>query len=442
VFEALTAKLDGIFSNLRGRGKLTESSVKEAMREIRLALLEADVNFQVVKDFVQRVRDKALGQEVMRSLTPGQQVVKIVRDELTGLMGGENRPLTMASKPPTTILLLGLHGSGKTTSAAKLARHVQGSGHRPLLVAADVHRPAAMEQLRVLGESLQVPVYLEAGEQDAVALCLRALDQAMDSNRDVVIVDTAGRLQIDAELMRELQAIKQETAPHYSLLVVDAMTGQEAVNVAKAFDEAIGIEGTILTKLDGDARGGAALSIRTVVGKPILFVGVGEKLEALEPFHPDRMASRILGMGDVLTLIEKAEHTIDQDAAAALEQKMRQASFTLEDFQQQLHQLKQMGPLDQLIAMIPGFKASKLPSVDDRELRKIEAIINSMTPSERRTPSLVNGSRRKRIARGSGTQVEDVNRLLKQFAQTQKLMKSMLGKHKGKRGKMALPPPF
>jgi signal recognition particle subunit SRP54 len=442
VFEALTAKLDGIFSNLRGRGKLTESSIKEAMREIRLALLEADVNFQVVKDFVQRVRDKALGQEVMRSLTPGQQVVKIVRDELTGLMGGENRPLTMAPKPPTTILLLGLHGSGKTTSAAKLARHVQGSGHRPLLVAADVHRPAAMEQLRVLGESLQVPVYLEADEQDAVALCRRALDQAMGSNRDVVIVDTAGRLQIDAELMRELQAIKQETAPHYSLLVVDAMTGQEAVNVAKTFDEAVGIEGTILTKLDGDARGGAALSIRTVVGKPILFVGVGEKLEALEPFHPDRMASRILGMGDVLTLIEKAEHTIDQDAAAALEQKMRQASFTLEDFQQQLHQLKQMGPLDQLIAMIPGFKASKLPSVDDRELRKIEAIINSMTPSERRTPALVNGSRRKRIARGSGTQVEDVNRLLKQFAQTQKLMKSMLGKHKGKRGKMVPPRPF
>lgn len=442
MFEALTAKLDSIFSNLRGRGKLTESHIKEAMREIRLALLEADVNFQVVKDFVQRVREKALGQEVMRSLTPGQQVVKIVRDELTDLMGGENRPLTMASKPPTTILLLGLHGAGKTTAAAKLARYVQGTGHRPLLVAADVHRPAAMEQLRVLGESLEVPVYLEAGQQDAVGLCRRALDQAMETNRDVVIVDTAGRLQIDTELMGELQAVKQETSPHYSVLVVDAMTGQEAVNVARAFDEAIGIDGTILTKLDGDARGGAALSIRTVVGKPVLFVGVGEKLEALEPFHPDRMASRILGMGDVLTLIEKAEHTMDQDAAAALAQKMRQASFTLEDFQQQLHQLKQMGPLDQLMAMIPGFKASKLPSVDDGELQKIEAIINSMTPPERRMPSIINGSRRKRIARGSGTQVEDVNRLLKQFAQTQKLMKSMLGKHQGKWSKMALPRPF
>jgi signal recognition particle subunit SRP54 len=444
VFESLTAKLDSIFSHLRGRGKLTETNIKEAMREIRLALLEADVNFQVVKDFVHGLREKALGQEVMRSLTPGQQVVKIVRDELTNLMGGAYRPLQMASKPPTTILLLGLQGSGKTTSAAKLAMHVRGMGHRPFLVAADVHRPAAMEQLRVLGDSLHTPVFVQAGAHDAVHVCRQALEQAAAGGCDVVIIDTAGRLHIDATLMQELREIKQATTPHYSLLVVDAMTGQEAVKVAAAFDAAVGIDSTILTKLDGDARGGAALSIKAVVGKPILFVGVGEKLEALEPFHPDRMASRILGMGDVLTLIEKAEQTIDQESAAALAQKMRQASFTLEDFQAQLHQLKQMGPLDSLMSMIPGIKGAKLPSVDEGELKKVEAIINSMTLAERRNVVMMNGNRRKRIARGSGTSVEDVNRLLKQFAQTQKLMKSLLGKQKGKgkRGNILFPRPF
>jgi signal recognition particle subunit SRP54 len=444
VFESLTAKLDGIFSHLRGRGKLSEANIKDAMREVRLALLEADVNFQVVKDFVQRVRDQALGQEVMRSLTPGQQVVKIVRDELTALMGGVHRPLTMASKPPTIMLLVGLHGAGKTTSAAKLAKTVQGMGHRPLLVAADIYRPAAIDQLRILAESLALPVFIQEGSRDAVSICRKAVDQAPTLGRDVVIVDTAGRLQIDDTLMQELRDIKQAIAPHHSLLVVDAMTGQEAVKVATAFDEAIGIDATILTKLDGDARGGAALSIKAVVGKPIQFVGVGEKLEALEPFHPDRMTSRILGMGDVLTLIEKAEQTIDRDTATALAQKIQHAAFTLEDFQQQLRQLKQMGPLESLVSMIPGMKSAKLPAVDDGELRRVEAIINSMTPAERRNHTIISGSRRKRIARGSGTTVEDVNRLLKQFAQTQKLMRTFLGKQKGKGkwNKLPFPRPF
>ena len=445
MFDSLTAKLNGIFSHLRGHGKLTEANIQEAMREIRLALLEADVNFQVVKDFVQRVREQALGQEVMRSLTPGQQVVKIVRDELAALMGTEHRPLTMAPQPPTVILLVGLHGSGKTTTAAKLAKKVQELRHRPLLVAADIYRPAAMEQLRILGESLRVPVLVQEGARDAVAICKQALVYAPQQNCDAVILDTAGRLQIDETLMQELRDIKQATHPHHTFLVVDAMTGQEAVKVAKTFDEAIGIDSTILTKLDGDARGGAALSIRAVVGKPIQFVGIGEKLEALEPFHPDRMASRILGMGDVLTLIEKAEQTIDAEEAAALEQKIRQASFTLEDFQSQLRQLKQMGPLENLLGMLPGMRGAKLPPVDERGLQRVEAIINSMTPEERRHPPLINGSRRRRIANGSGTSVEDVNRLLKQFVQTQKLMKTFMGnkkKGKGKWGQLPFPRPF
>lgn len=432
MFEALTAKLDGIFSRLRGRGKLTEANIQEAMREVRLALLEADVHFQVVRDFVQRVREQAMGQEVMRSLTPGQHVVKIVRDELTALMGEAHRPLKMASRPPTVILLVGLHGSGKTTSAAKLAKKVQEMGHRPLLVAADIYRPAAMEQLRVLGESIKVPVLVQEGARDAVQICRQAFDYLRTVQGDTIILDTAGRLQIDEELMQELRDIKQAMTPHYTFLVVDAMTGQEAVKVAKAFDEAVAIDGTILTKLDGDARGGAALSIKEVVGKPVHFVGTGEKLEALEPFHPDRMASRLLGMGDVLTLIEKAEHAMDQEAAIALEQKMRQASFTLEDFRTQLQQLKQMGPLENLLSMIPGFKAAKLPPVDEGGLKKVEAIISSMTLAERQNHTIINGSRRKRIARGSGTSVEEVNRLLKQFAQTQKLMKSLVAKTKGK----------
>jgi signal recognition particle subunit SRP54 len=444
VFESLTTKLDSIFSHLRGRGKLTEAHIKEAMREIRLALLEADVNFQVVKDFVERVREQALGQDVMRSLTPGQQVVKVVRDELTALMGGEHRPLTMAPSPPTIVLLMGLQGCGKTTTAAKLAKTVRDRGHRPLLVAADVYRPAAIRQLCTLGDSLAIPVFAREDSQEVMAICQQARVEAQQHERDVLIIDTAGRLQIDVALMQELRDIKEVTPPHHSLLVVDAMTGQEAVKVAQAFEEAVGIDATILTKLDGDARGGAALSIKAAVGKPIQFVGVGEKIDALEPFHPDRMASRILGMGDVLTLIEKAEQSIDHETAAALEQKIRQANFTLEDFREQLQQLKQMGPLDSLMAMLPGIKGAKLPSVDDTEIKKVEAIISSMTPEERRQHHMINGSRRKRIARGSGTHVEDVNRLLKQFAQTQKLMKTFMGQKKG-RGKwphLPLPRPF
>ncbi|GIX48707.1 MAG: signal recognition particle protein [Candidatus Tectimicrobiota bacterium] len=444
MFEALTAKLDQIFARLRGRGKLSEADIKEAMREIRLALLEADVNFQVVRDFVERVRQKAVGQEVMRSLTPGQQVVKIVRDELTALMGGTHRPFTLAPKPPTVVLLAGLHGSGKTTTAAKLAKLVQGMGHRPLLVAADIYRPAATEQLRVLGASLKVPVVGGEGPQKAVDICRQALHRAGEQGCDVVVIDTAGRLQIDAVLMQELQEIKAAVSPQYTLLVVDAMTGQEAVKVATAFEEAVGLDGVILTKLDGDARGGAALSIAAVVGKPILFVGVGEKLEALEPFYPERMASRLLGMGDVLTLIEKAEQAVDREAAAALAQKVRQASFTLEDFQAQLQQLKQMGPLENLLSLLPGMKGAKLPAVSEAEFKRIEAIINSMTPEERRHPAIINGSRRRRIARGSGTSVEDVNRLLKQFAQAQKMMKALLTQKpgKGKWGRFPFPRPF
>ncbi len=437
MFESLTTKLDSIFSGLRGRGKLTESDIREAMREIRLVLLEADVNFQVVKDFVQRVREQASGQEVMRSLTPGQQVVKIVRDELSTLMGGEHRPLAMASKPPTTILLMGLQGSGKTTTAGKLALTLRESGQRPLLVAADVYRPAAIDQLRTHGENLNIPVFAQEGNSDVPDICQQAMAQAHSQHCDVIIIDTAGRLQINDELMQELRDIKKVASPHHSLLVVDAMTGQEAVRVAETFETEIGIDATILTKLDGDARGGAALSIKSVVGKPIQYIGTGEKLEALEAFHPDRMASRILGMGDVLTLIEKAEQTFDEEKAVELEQKIRQSNFTLEDFQEQLQQLKKMGPLDNLMSMIPGLKGANLPSVDDSELKRVEAIISSMTLAERRAHHIINGSRRKRIAQGSGTSVGEVNRLLKQFAQTQKMMKSMMGQmgKAGKKGK-------
>ena len=437
MFESLSAKLDGIFTRLRGRGKLTESDIKNATREIRLALLEADVSFQVVKDFVGRVREQAVGQEVMRSLTPGQQVVKIVRDELTVLMGSQNTPLDLEGQSTATFLLVGLQGSGKTTSAAKLARKLQEMGRRPMLVGADVHRPAAMEQLRLLGEQIEVPAVVEQNSRDAVGICRRALAEAAARQADAVVVDTAGRLQIDEGLMQELEAIKAATQPRYTFLVVDAMTGQEAVNVATAFDKAVGIEGVILTKLDGDARGGAALSIQAVVGKPIQFVGVGEKLDGLEVFHPERMASRLLGMGDVLTLIEKAEQAVDPESVAALESKIRQATFTLEDFQDQLQQVRQMGPVENLMGMIPGLKGAKLPATSEKDLKKVEAIIGSMTLKERRHPALINGTRRKRIALGSGTRVEDVNRLLKQFNQMRKMMKSMMGgKNKG-RGRWA-----
>ena len=422
---------------MRGRGKLTESDIKNATREIRLALLEADVSFQVVKDFVQRVREQALGQEVMRSLTPGQQVVKIVRDELTALMGSENTALDLKGQAPATFLLVGLQGSGKTTSAAKLARNCRRWDAAPYSWAPTYTARRPWEQLRLLGEQIDVPAVVRQNSRDAVAICRQAFDEAVSHQADAIVVDTAGRLQIDEALMHELEAIKAAVDPRYTFLVVDAMTGQEAVNVATAFDDAVGIEGVILTKLDGDARGGAALSIQAVVGKPIQFVGVGEKLDGLEVFHPERMASRLLGMGDVLTLIEKAEQAVDPESVAALESKIRQATFTLEDFQEQLRQVRQMGPLENLMGMIPGLKGAKLPAAGDKDLKKVEAIIGSMTLMERRQPAVINGRRRKRIALGSGTRVEDVNRLLKQFNQMRKMMKTMVGgKNKG-RGKWA-----
>lgn len=430
MFSALGERLQGVMSRLRGRGKLSEKDVEAALREVRLALLEADVNFKVARDFVNRVKERAVGAEVLESLTPGQQVVKIVFEELTALMGGEKAPLQLRTRQgePAVLLLAGLQGSGKTTSAAKLAVYLKKQGRRPLLVAADVYRPAAIKQLQVLGEQIQVPVYAETGSQDPVAIARSALEEARRKGNDVVIVDTAGRLHVDEELMEEIRALKDVTDPDEILLVVDAMTGQEAVNVAKSFDELLELDGIILTKLDGDARGGAALSIKAVTGKPIKFTGVGEKTDALEAFHPDRMARRILGMGDVLTLIEKAEQTMDEAARERMVERMRTATFDLEDFLEQLRQVRSMGPLDQLLGMLPGIggmKQLKGLHVDESELVKVEAIIQSMTPKERQHPEIINGSRRRRIAAGSGTRVQDVNRLLKQFQQTRQLMKQL-----------------
>ncbi|RMF85577.1 MAG: signal recognition particle protein [Nitrospinota bacterium] len=435
MFENLSSKLEGIFKKLRRHGKLTEKEIREALREVRLALLEGDVHFSVVKEFTERVREKALGETVLQSLTPGQQVVKIVHEELIALMGGEQSRLQFAPIPPTCIMLVGLQGSGKTTTAAKLAKRLRKEGHYPYLVPADVYRPAAIDQLKILGEELQVPVYPSSPAQDPVEICRQAMREAVQQHADVVIIDTAGRLHIDEQMMAELVTLKQELSPQETLLVADSMTGQDAVNVAKTFHETLGLSGIILTKLDGDARGGAALSIRAVTQTPIKYVGTGEKLDALEPFHPDRIASRILGMGDILSLIEKAEATMSAEKAREMEQKLRKAAFTLEDFKEQLQQVRSMGPLDQLLGMLPGMKQLKNVQVDERELVKIEAIINSMTPQERRHPEIINGSRRKRIARGSGTTVQDVNRLLKQFMQTQKLLKKF---SKGKKGKVPL----
>ena len=427
MFDALTDKLQGVFSGLRGRGKLSEGDIDKAMRAIRLSLLEADVSLPVVRQLTQAIAARAKGVEVTESLTPDQQVVKIVSEELTKLMGEANVGLPMASKPPTIVLMAGLQGSGKTTVCAKLARHFSQQGRAPILVACDVHRPAAAEQLAVLGRQIDVPVHREDGT-DPVAIAKRGLDAARATGRDLVIVDTAGRLTIDAEMMDELVRIKDAVQPTSVVLVVDAMTGQTAVDVAKAFSEAVDISGVALTKLDGDARGGAALSVRAVTGKPILFVGTGEKVEALEPFHPDRMASRILGMGDVLSLIEKAERTVDVDQAKKLEQKIRGGSLTLEDFLDQMRQVRRMGPMSQVLGMIPGFrnvaKARDL-TVDEGQLDRLEAIIQSMTPSERRQPDTINGSRRRRIAAGSGTSVQEVNQLLSQFKQMKKLMRQI-----------------
>ncbi|MGM0471657.1 MAG: signal recognition particle protein [Bacillota bacterium] len=435
IFEGLADKLQDTFDKLRGKGKLTEDDVKAALREVKLALLEADVNFKVVKEFISDIEERAVGQEVLDSLTPAQQVIKVVNEELTELMGGTQSKLTLSSgQRPTVIMLVGLQGAGKTTTVGKLANHLHQEGRRPLLVAADVYRPAAIKQLQVLGDRLDQPVFSMGDKQDPVDIAKAGISHAESNGRDVVIIDTAGRLHIDEELMDELKNIKSAVKPQEIMLVVDAMTGQDAVNVADNFNDALGIDGIVLTKLDGDARGGAALSIRKVTGKPIKFVGTGEKLESLEPFHPDRMASRILGMGDVLSLIEKAEESIDADEAKKLEKKIRKEEFTLEDFRDQMGQVRDMGPLDQIMDMIPGMgklKKMKGFDMDEEHLDQIEAIINSMTVEERRNPDIINGSRRRRIARGSGTEVQDVNRLLKQFNQAKKMMKQIGDMQKG-----------
>ncbi|SJZ63345.1 signal recognition particle protein [Selenihalanaerobacter shriftii] len=434
IFEGLAEKLQGTFDKLRGKGKLSEEDVKAALREVKLALLEADVNFRVVKNFIKDIEERAIGQEVLESLTPGQQVVKIVNEELTELMGGTQSKLTLASNPPTVIMLVGLQGAGKTTTVGKLAKNLHNKGRRPLLVAADIYRPAAIKQLQVLGERLEQPVFTMGDKQDPVDIAKAGVSHAESNGRDVVIIDTAGRLHIDEKLMGELKNIKKAVKPHEILLVVDSMTGQDAVNVAENFDDALGVDGVVLTKLDGDARGGAALSIREVTGKPIKFSGIGEKLDDLEPFHPDRMASRILGMGDVLSLIEKAEQNIDAEKAKALEEKLRKEEFTLEDFLDQMDQVRNMGPLDQIMDMLPGMgdiKKLKGVNMDENHLDRIEAIINSMTLEERRNPDIINGSRRRRIAQGSGTEVQDINRLLKQFKQTKKMMKQVGDMQKG-----------
>ncbi len=445
MFDSLTDKLNEVFKRLRGHGTLSEENIAEALREVRLALLEADVNFKVVRSFLERVRERAVGREVLQSLTPGQQVVKVVFEELAALMGGTQARLQRAGQPPSVLMLVGLQGSGKTTTAGKLARHLKEQGQRPLLVAADLQRPAAQEQLQTLGRTLGVEVYRAAGQSTPVAVCRDAVSLARSRLFEPVILDTAGRLHVDEPLMQELRAIAAETTPTEILMVADAMTGQDAVNSAAAFHAALTLTGYILTKLDGDTRGGAALSIRAITSVPIKFIGVGEKLDALEPFHPDRMASRILGMGDVLSLVERAEKVVDAKQAAAVEKKLRAQSFTLEDFREQLRQVRTMGPLEQLVGMIPGLSRMKgLPdaSEQERELKRVEAIIDSMTPGERQKPEVLNGSRRKRIAAGSGTAVADVNRLLKQFSDMQKLMRQLVQMGKGKRLPRNMPFPL
>jgi signal recognition particle subunit SRP54 len=437
MFDSLTGKLESVFKKLRGRGVLKEDDVKEAMREVRLALLEADVNFKVVKDFIGRVQERAVGQEILSSLTPGQQVIKIVHEELVALLGGTQAKLHLSPNPPTVIMMVGLQGSGKTTTAGKLAKSFKKDGRRVMLVPADTRRPAAVQQLMTLAKQLGVEAYA-SDEKDPVKICAAAVKQAASSLYEVVILDTAGRLQIDEPLMEELRQIKAGVKPHEVLFVADAMTGQEAVNIAEKFNASVGFDGVVLTKLDGDARGGAALSVRAVTGKPLKFVGMGEKLDALEPFHPDRMASRILGMGDVMSFIEKAQETVNREEAEKLAKKLKKNSFDLDDFRNQLKQVKKMGGLESIMGMIPGMGKMRLPDaqVNEKELTKVDAIISSMTPKERADYTIVNGSRRARIAKGSGTQVQDVNRLLKQFAEMRKMMKSMTGGKMGKMGKM------
>ena len=435
-FESLSDKLAGAFKKLRQKGKLTESDIKEAMREVKMALLEADVSYKVVRDFVKSVSERAVGAEVMESLTPAQQVVKIVNDELCTLMGGENKRINFASKPPTVIMMCGLQGAGKTTHAAKLAKYFIKDGHRPLLVACDVYRPAAIEQLKVVGEKAGAPVF-EMGQGNPVKIAKEAIRHARDHGNDIVIIDTAGRLHIDETLMGELKDIKKEVSPNEIMLVVDAMTGQDAVNVAASFHEALDIDSVLLTKLDGDTRGGAALSVLAVTSRPIKFVGMGEKLDDIEPFHPERMASRILGMGDVLTLIEKAQNALDEKKADEMLTKMKQNSFDMNDLLEQMHQIRNMGSMKQVLSMLPGVgNKIKDMDIDDKQLTYIEAMITSMTKEEREKPSVINPSRKRRIAAGRGRTVEDVNRLLKQFEQMQKMMKQFSGKGtKGKRGR-------
>lgn len=430
MFDNLTEKFDSVFKKLRGHGRLSEENVKEALREVRLVLLEADVNFRVVKDFVAAVRDRAVGQDVMKSLTPAQHVIKIVREELASLMGeGLDNSLNLAARPPVPIMLCGLQGAGKTTTCGKLALKLRREKRTPLLVPADVYRPAAIEQLKTLGRQLDVPVFDSRADQDPVDICREARRFAELNGYDTLILDTAGRLHVDEALMEELRRIKKFVEPREILFVADSMTGQDAVNVAQSFDELLSITGVILTKLDGDARGGAALSIRAVTGKPIKFVGMGEKLDALEVFHPDRMAQRILGMGDVLSLIEKAQAVVNQDEAAEMEKRLRKEGFTLENFRDQMRTIKKMGSMESIVKMIPGvgkaLKEAGSMQMPDKEFKKIEAIIDSMTKAERRDHKIVNGSRRLRIAKGSGTTVQDVNQLLKRFTEAQKMMKKM-----------------
>jgi signal recognition particle subunit SRP54 len=440
MFDRLSDKLAAVFKKLKGRGILTEVQVDEALREVRLALLEADVHYKVTKSFIARLRERAVGEEVLKSLTPAQQVIKVVHEELTALLGGESPKLDLGGRPPVALMLVGLQGSGKTTTAGKLARRLKSQGRTVYLVPADVQRPAAIEQLQRLGADLGVDVHPSQSGDNPVAIAEAAMEAAYTKGYDTVILDTAGRLHIDGPLMAELKAIKEKTAPREILLVADAMTGQDAVQVGQSFHDLLKLTGVILTKMEGDARGGAALSMREVTGTPLKFLGVGEKLDALEPFHPDRLASRILGMGDVLSLIEKAQEAFDETEVKALEKKLRQDTFTLEDFRDQLRQVKKMGTMEQLLGMIPGFgkvKALKNLKPDEGELKKTEAIINSMTPGERTDYTLIDGSRRRRIALGSGTSVQEVNRLLKNFAMTRKMIKQMT--QGGKKGKPQLP---
>ncbi|WP_129597305.1 signal recognition particle protein [Anaerophilus nitritogenes] len=443
VFEGLADKLQDALKKLKSKGKLTEKDVNEAMREVKLALLEADVNFKVVKDFINKVKERAVGAEVMESLTPGQHVIKIVNEELTALMGITQSKLTFSSKPPTVYMLVGLQGAGKTTTGGKLGGYLKKMGKRPLLVAGDIYRPAAIKQLQVVGKQLDIPVFSMGDKVSPVNIAKAGVNHANQHGNDIVIIDTAGRLHIDEELMDELENIKKEVNPQEILLVVDSMTGQDAVNVAEHFNEKLGIDGVVLTKLDGDTRGGAALSVRAVTQKPIKFVGMGEKLDDLEPFYPERMASRILGMGDVLSLIEKAQANFDVQKAKELEKRIKNQEFSFDDFLDQLQQMKKMGPMSQLLEMIPGINSKQLKGlqIDEKELVHIEAMIQSMTKKERNDPSIINGSRRKRIAKGSGMTVNKVNSLLKQFAQTKKMMKQFSGMEKSmkKGGKMKFP---